>query len=258
MGTKQSIAIGLLGLGFGATLGVGVAVSVDPTSYAQSDLDKASAAAPPSAPLVTDAVDPTIALQEKLRVANARITQLASLGTTQDKQLGRADREVVALEKKVKELSKRPTAADLTALRSSLQGRIQDQQAAVEKTAATSFTGSVRAAMTYTAKQEPWPTDCASAKSSFQVRVNTADGALVTIAPMTDFALASRVERPDGTLAMTCLLTYQAEVPGPVDDSYELQAISLSSPGSPLKTAEVKGSDLEAGSVPELFAPERS
>jgi len=98
----------------------------------------------------------------------------------------------------------------------------------------------------------PWPKDCSGSVNSYEVRISDGSHATVGIAQLHDGRIVNRNVK-QGTLLLTCLMSYSATIPTPSSPVYQFDAVDMSAPDKSLRATLVKTDTLRTSKVPELY-----
>ena len=112
-------------------------------------------------------------------------------------------------------------------------------------------TGTLDVSWVLSSQVRPWPASCANIVSGYRVRVDAGRRTAVALGVPTGFRQTGRTTK-DGTLTVSCAVTYAATLPSSRSSAYRLVAVSQDAPDKPLDTAVVQAADLAGGKLPVL------
>lgn len=247
---------GFWGLALGATIGAAAFVALDPTSFSQGDLDRATDTA--TASVIVPTLDPaTTAAVGRLETARVSLAGLRA-------QLGERRHDIDVLTKRAEGLdttnatlrARLVRAVEASAQAGKALARAENSAAREQQALddAVTLRGTLRASIVLSPSLKPWPADCSAASATYVVRVSAVGGdAEATTARLGSPRVDSRTVGGDGSLTMTCAVPYEADlgVPDPAT-SYEISAAASADPSTALGSVTVVGADVVDGDGPEL------
>jgi hypothetical protein len=207
-----------LGLAAGVTAGVLAGGAFDTTPYGELQFNTASKKAHDTGKAEGFHEAQEISAQTASQVQAAHDTRVTRLEDT----ITKARHDLTEQRSTLRQVRENADAHE-TRLRSSLAETAAALNNATSSGDGQAVEGTLKTTWVLGPKDKPWPTGCAEALKSYQVRVTAGQGATVAVADLVDAEVVRRTEKKTN-VTLVCSMTYSADVPTPLGSEYRFVA----------------------------------